>query len=104
MIIAVDFDGTLQFADRTPNRILFRMLRQNQRNGDIVILWTCRSGKRLMEAVQFCLHNGLKFNYVNQNAPQAVAALGYDSRKIYADLYIDDRSLALNKTTEQRAM
>lgn len=93
MIIAVDFDGTLQFTDKSPNLPLFRMLRQKQYRGDIIILWTCRSGKRLSEAVSFCLSNGLKFNYVNQNSPIAVAYLGYDPRKIYADLYIDNKSL-----------
>lgn len=92
MIIAVDFDGTLQFSDGSSNKMLFHELNNRQRNGDIIILWTCREGKRLQEALIFCLNNGLRFNYVNQSAPQGITFLGHDSRKIYADLYIDDKA------------
>lgn len=93
MIVAVDFDGTLRAENGTPNTFLFNSLRKRQRAGDILILWTCRSGKKLAEAVKFCAENGLKFNYINQNAPQTVQMLGNDPRKIYADLYIDDRAI-----------
>lgn len=93
MIIAVDFDGTLQLPDGSPNSSLFYTLRKRQRNGDTVILWTCREGRTLAEAVRFCTNNGLRFNMINQNSPHAIAALGCDSRKIYADLYIDDKAI-----------
>ena len=92
MIIAVDFDGTLQLPDGQANAPLMHALRLKQRSGDILILWTCRNGTRLAEAVAFCLKNGLRFNFVNQNPPQVLKMLGYDPRKIYADLYIDDKA------------
>ena len=93
MIIAVDFDGTLQFADGKPNLILISKLLAEQRKGNIVTLWTCRDGKRLQEALLFLQDNGFRPNFINQNAPQAIAKLGHDPRKIYADLYIDDKSI-----------
>lgn len=91
MIIAVDFDGTL-YANGQPNTALICDLRAKQAQGHIVILWTCRTGHRLNEAVKILRQNGLMPNFVNQNAPQAVAMLKADPRKIYADIYIDDKA------------
>ena len=93
MIIAVDFDGTLQFADGKPNQDLLSRLRVEQKKGNVVILWTCRDGKRLNEALSFLQNNGFRPNLVNQNHPQAIAMLGHDPRKVYADIYIDDKSI-----------
>ena len=90
MIIAVDFDGTLQI-DGKPNHGLIQALQREQRRGNTVILWTCREGKSLSEAVRFLRDNGFFANYINQNAPQAIHMLGRDPRKIYADIYIDDK-------------
>lgn len=92
MIFAVDFDGTLSI-DGTPNVGLINRLISAQRRGGKVILWTCREGRRLAEAVQFCAKCGLRFNAVNANVPEAVRMLGHDPRKIYADVYIDDKSI-----------
>lgn len=92
MIIAVDFDGTLCIEGR-PNLVLFARLQASQRAGNIVILWTCREGKRLNEAVTFCRKHGLIPNCVNRNHPAGIAIMGHDSRKVYADLYIDDKNM-----------
>ena len=91
MIIAVDFDGTLQI-NGTANISLIQRLKQAQRQGNIVILWTCREGKRLAEALLFLQRNNFKPNYVNANCPEGIAKLQHDSRKIFADVYIDDKS------------
>lgn len=91
MIIAVDFDGTLQVNGK-PNEALFMFLISCQQAGNVVILNTCRNGKRLEEAVVFCAKQGLRFQAVNQNLPHVIRQLGYDPRKIYADLYIDDKA------------
>lgn len=91
MILAVDFDDTLQMGGQ-PNLLLINQLKQAQQRGDVIILWTCRSGKRLDEAVRWCARQGLRFNYVNENCPQAVRMLGKDTRKVYADVYIDDKN------------
>lgn len=93
MIIAVDYDGTLQLADGSINMALIRRLTASQRRGDVVILWTCREGRRLEEAVQKLARHGWRPSLVNSNAPQTVRILGYDPRKILADIYIDDKSI-----------
>lgn len=93
MIIAVDFDGTLQLGDGSPNENLISRLNTEQRRGNTIILWTCREGKRLQQALIFLQENGFKPNLINQNSPQAIAMLGHDPRKIYADIYIDDKGI-----------
>lgn len=92
MIISIDFDGTLQNSDKTPNLPLISRMIAEQRRGNIVILWTCREGKSLADAVQFLRQYGFTPNYINQNCPQAIRMMGHDSRKIYADVYIDDKN------------
>ena len=91
MIIAVDFDGTLQINDKA-NIGLIRKLIQAQRCGDVIILWTCREGNRLAEALLFLQKHHFRPNYVNCNCPDAIARLKCDPRKIFADVYIDDKS------------
>ena len=95
MIIAVDFDGTL-CEDKYPfigraNMELIQTLRNAEKFGDKVILWTCRAGEPLHKAVQWCAGLGLYFDAVNENLPEIIEKYGGDSRKIFADVYIDDR-------------
>lgn len=90
--------GTLALKEngkQVPNMHLINQLRQLQLSGHTIILWTCRDGQRLKEAVNFCAIHGLRFNAINQNVPQGMKMLGYNSRKIYADVYIDDKAIRL---------
>ena len=58
MIVAVDFDGTLTRTDdypgAQPNHIGLHVIRKFQERGGKVILWTCRAGEELDDAVAFC--------------------------------------------------
>lgn len=94
MIIAVDYDGTL-YSDGEMNHRLIERLRGEQRRGNIVILWTCRDGQRLGEAVQALAIAGFRPNLVNENAPSMIKQLGYNPRKILADVYIDDKAVRI---------
>ena len=91
MIIAVDYDGTLEI-NKTMNMTLISCLRNRQKHGDVIILWTCRQGKRLNDAISKLKSVGFNPNLVNENAPWIIKSLGYDPRKIFADIYIDDKS------------
>ena len=97
MIIAVDFDGILcedAFPEiGKPNYSTISTVRQLIDAGHEVILWTSRVGDRLKEAVKWCSDYGLYFCAINENAPNNLARYGTDPRKVYADVYIDDRSL-----------
>lgn len=94
-IIAVDFDGTLcQDAYPNigePNLRLIALLQQLQRRGCKLILWTCRCGGLLEEAVAWCRQFQIQFDAVNENVEETIQTYGTDSRKIFADVYIDDK-------------
>ena len=94
--IAVDFDGTL-CENRypkigEPNTELIRQLIEEQEAGAELILWTCRGGEMLKAAVAWAKKQGLRFDYVNRNTRERIRAYKSDSRKISADIYIDDRA------------
>ncbi len=95
-IIAVDFDGTLSIGKwpdiGEPNVRLIEDLKLRRQRGDKLILWTCRTNELLTAAVEWCRAFGLEFDAVNENLPEIVEAFGGDSRKIYADEYIDDKT------------
>ena len=95
-IIAVDFDGTLavtQFPTIIePKWNEIAICKALKKQGCILILWTCRCGKDLEEALKFCEEYSLKFDYINENVPENVEKWGNDSRKIFAHEYIDDKS------------
>ncbi len=96
MVIAVDFDGTIvthkypAIGEEIPYAI--ECLRLLQQKGHKIILWTYRSGNELDRAVKFCEKRGLFFNAVNNNFEEEKFDNTY-SRKIYADIYIDDRNI-----------
>lgn len=107
-IIAVDFDGTL-CKDRwpgigKPNTELFAALILAKKELQTkVILWTCRRDDLLTEAVAFCKEYGLTFDAINENLPEVIERMHGDSRKIYADLYIDDRN-AIDPSSSKRIL
>lgn len=101
MIIAVDFDGVL-CEDKFPAIGMERprmidAVRRLIRAGHEVILWTSRVDRRLEEALKWCDERGLDFCAVNENAPSNRAQYEREypngTRKVYADVYIDDHSL-----------
>lgn len=94
MIIAVDYDGTL-WRNNALNMPLVADLMEKQAAGHIVILWTCRNGKRLSEALAELRRVGFLPHFVNENAPHICARFGYNPRKIYADVYIDDKNVII---------
>lgn len=93
-IIAVDFDGTI-CENKFPKcgkikKGVTEAIRKLQEKGAIIILWTVRSGEYLTDAIDYCHENGIYPDLINENIPE----LGFEtSNKIYADYYIDDRSV-----------
>lgn len=101
MIIAVDFDGILcenKFPEiGAPNYEVISLVQQLVDKGHEVILWTTRNGEELIAAVDWCGKYGLHFANVNGPAPsnreEYRDRYPTESRKIYADVYIDDHNL-----------
>lgn len=96
-IIAVDFDGTLCSPAwpkiGRPNKSLLHRLKRQQEKGTRLILWTCREGELLKEAVDWCKNYGLIFDTINEQLPELTELYGNDTRKICADIYIDDKGV-----------
>lgn len=96
-LIAVDFDGTI-VKDAYPRigkpmLFAFESLKKLESQGHRLILWTYRSGKMLDEAVEFCRENGIEFYAVNSSFEGETFDEIKQSRKINADIFIDDRNL-----------
>ena len=94
--IAVDFDGTI-VEHKYPGigkemLFAFDTLKALQKKGHRLILWTFREGDTLHEAVEYCKQNGVEFYAVNKSFPEENFDLSI-SRKINADLFIDDRNV-----------
>lgn len=98
MIIAVDFDGTIvehkypSIGKEIPFAI--ETLKRLQADRHKLILWSVREGRLLDEAVAFCHERGLEFYAVNRDYPEEEKENNrHFSRKLKADLFIDDRNL-----------
>ena len=98
MIIAVDFDGTI-VEHRYPaigkeRPFATETLKKLAADGHRLILWTVREGRLLEEAVEFCRERGVEFYAVNRDYPEEEKAHNkHYSRKLKADVWIDDRNV-----------
>lgn len=96
LLIAIDFDGTI--VDDAypevgkPKIFAFDTMKRLQDEGHRLILWTYRHGTKLDEAVAFCAANGVEFYAINNTFPSEEFE-GKESRKIGADVFIDDRNI-----------
>jgi len=95
--LAIDFDGTV-VEDAYPGigkakTFAFETLKKLQSEGYRLILWTYRHGQSLQDAIEFCRKNGVEFYAVNSSFEGEVFDSETQSRKIDADLFIDDRNL-----------
>lgn len=101
MIYAVDFDGTLcinkypEIGEPKQNVIDFCIKRKEQ--GHKLVLWTCRAGERLEEAIKWSSEHGIFYDAVNENLPDEVEKWNNDPRKIGADFFLDDRNIDITK-------
>lgn len=101
-IVCIDFDGTLylngfpdidkgSFAKNAINSV-----KKIKDSGWYVILWTCREGKYLEDAINVCNRVLIEFDCINENVAnqEVIDKMGFcDCRKVFADIYIDDKNL-----------
>lgn len=96
MIYAIDFDGTIcreafpDIGEPIPEAVWG--IRELKRLGHTIILWTCRGGERLQEALRWLDMLGVPIDYANENDPGQNELYGNDSRKVGAFRYVDDKS------------
>lgn len=96
-VIAVDFDGCL-CEDKypsigKPNNEVISSLMLESLHGAKIILWTCREGKLLDDAVKAAEDWGIKFDAINDNVEELKQYYGNNPRKVGADEYWDDKSI-----------
>lgn len=97
--IAVDFDGTLCSVNypyigkqKWPHKLILWYCKYQQKKGNIIILNTLRTKeKHLSIALDWLKSLDFIPDFVNENDPILVSIYG-ESRKIGADIYIDDRN------------
>lgn len=95
MIIAVDFDGVLNASPFPSVGVVVggakAAMEQLKAMGHHLIIWTCREGQDLLDAINFLLDKGVPFDGVNCNTRSNIELYSNDSRKVFADLYVDDK-------------
>lgn len=98
-IYAVDFDNTLavtRFPEIVePKAKVVAAVKMLKANGHKIILWTSRAGKDLKDAVEWCTEQGIVFDAVNEPLPEQMDRWGNNTRKVYADFYIDDKAMTI---------
>lgn len=103
-IYAIDFDNTLaitRFPEIiAPNKKMVAFTKTVKAQGHKIILWTSRAGEDLENAVEWCKKQGLVFDAVNEPLPEQIARWGNDTRKIYADYYIDDKNMTIDQAEQ----
>jgi ATP-dependent protease ClpP protease subunit len=100
-IYAVDFDGTLCVNEYPiigePIQEVIDYVLDLKKEGSKLILWTCRRDDELDQAVGWCSERGIDFDSINENLEDIIKDFGEDTRKVYADHYIDDRAMTVDE-------
>ncbi len=96
LVIAVDFDGTIvhnKWPDiGEPVREAADTIRLWTARGHRIVIWTCRVGNELEACEKWLIRNWVPFYSINSNPLDRIDLYGSDTRKISADLYIDDKA------------
>ena len=92
MTIGIDFDGCLvswDFPLVGKDIGSAEVCRDLVKKGVKIILYTMRDKEFLDDAVKWCNDNKIELYGINENPSQTWS----DSRKVHADIYIDDQAL-----------
>lgn len=100
LILAIDFDGTVTTEPDIGCELVLqpdakRVLERFKEDGVRLVLWTCRTGNHLNEALEFLESNELLsvFDTVNEQLPEVLTKYYPDvAPKVGADVYFDDKN------------
>lgn len=104
-VIAVDFDGTLALTSGRFPEIISEIpgavegVKKLHKEGFWLIIWSCRGTEEQLNIMKGWLKekNILDcFDAINENLPHYIEKEGWESRKIFANYYIDDRVAFFN--------
>lgn len=98
LIIAIDFDGVI--AELTGSNIPGKLVKdadkyinQLHKDGHDIIIWTCRGGYNLYLAEQFLEEHKIHYDRINDNVASHYDNFTHNTRKVNADVYIDDKQV-----------
>lgn len=94
---AIDFDNTIAY-DAHPNigELISgakECITKIKELGGEICIWTCRTGEQELMVKEFLDKNNIPYDKINESFDESVEQYGGDSRKVFADIYIDDRTL-----------
>lgn len=105
LILSIDFDNTIANVKKFPKIHSLRKgakkyINRLYEDGYFIIINTCRTdvdenNKHQTDAENFLIQKGIKYDICNKNMPHLSKVFKSDSRKISADIYIDDKGLWL---------
>lgn len=97
LTLAIDFDGTIVENDFPEvgklRKNVIPVMNRLHREGYKIVINTCRTGPHEDDARMCLINNGIPFDTLNENTAESIAQYPEESRKLSADLYIDDRNL-----------
>lgn len=100
MIIAIDFDGTITESCNAGDEVKIRLgaqyyIEKLRNDGHKIIIHTCRHEDNLIDEMIHALHkNNIKYDAINANMPNL--PFPAPNKKVYADLYLDDRGFGMH--------
>ncbi len=93
VIIGTDVDDTIlpyKTATQAECDEVIELLKECRAVGAYIILFTCRNGSGIDEAIKYCESKGLHIDAANKNPPGVDLAWGHQA-KPYANIFLDDR-------------
>lgn len=97
LIISVDFDGVIVVENYPDIGNLMTGAKETinkwYNQGHTILINTCRAGVFLERCKDFLYANSIMFHHLNENPPELIKRYGMDTRKLSADIYIDDRNM-----------
>lgn len=98
IVVAIDFDDTIVVTGKFPEikgirKGAKKYINRLYKQGYYIIIWTCRYGVHAEMATRFLQEHGINYHWINQHHPGLMEFFQNDTRKISADIYIDDKNL-----------
>ena len=98
LIIAVDFDDTIckcnpdySIGELLPDAK--EIINKWHEQGIYIIIWTCRTNETQIDAEVFLKEQGINYDKINDHSCYTYRDWPNPGRKVYADIYIDDKSV-----------
>lgn len=107
-LFAIDFDNTITEGNYHPLNLNVpirdfakEVIDKIRDHGGKVAIWTCRTGDDAEMVKLILMDNQIRYDVFNENFPEISDEFGGESRKVFADLYIDDSGISYKATGKE---